>query len=444
MAAKKGFFQKADQKKQYSENVLNNADETYRPKSRGRVKNPMSSNTMSGEEVDTFTDPLHLSRSASLQSNSKGSIGSAFTGPLAKQKKLEAQRMEAERPQTSQPKETAIQNAQAQIQPSQEVQAQSFFNAARLGRGKKKTDIAMRVRAPKQPKKLSNADLNTQSEPHDYAEVTEISEEQLSELSLPQSIFAAPAGCRNMPLVESPQLECAQFEAPQIETDSNIVEAMRALEDDVQESRGCYEPIQESEVEMARALGFQKLCFRAPAAHEMAYELEFDQISADEFAHQAPAQPLSGMIPLEEQLRDASVELIAEPLTENSESADLGLVFEPQDYRRDLKKTRMLSIPKQGVKRSHRGTIEAVFQPNGRVVEAQYNRCGILIEVSVAGAMKLTRSAETGKWTMSYSDGSQPVDEVDNVTFDRLGNLSYSTADGAMTVICADGTILQK
>lgn len=164
---------------------------------------------------------------------------------------------------------------------------------------------------------------------------------------------------------------------------ADVIEAIQALEVDVQHSRGNYEPIGESEAELMKSML-------------------------------------------------------------GSSAGELGLIFEPKDYRRDANKTDLLSIPKQGIKRSNRGTIEAVFQPTGTVVEAQYNRCGILIEVSVAGAIKLTRSAETGDWSMSYCDGTQPVNKVNDVGFDRLGNLSFSSEDGHMTMICADGSVVQK
>ena len=145
-----------------------------------------------------------------------------------------------------------------------------------------------------------------------------------------------------------------------------------------------------------------------------------------------------------ETLDASDAELFEEPLTKEASAAELGLSFDPDVYRKDRKKTQVLNAPKQGIKRSHRGTIEAVFQPNGKVVEAQYNRCGILTEVSVGDAVKLTRAADTGKWTMNYLDGSQPVNRISNVAFDRLGNLCYSTEDGRTTVICADGRVVEK
>jgi hypothetical protein len=154
-----------------------------------------------------------------------------------------------------------------------------------------------------------------------------------------------------------------------------------------------------------------------------------------------PAVMLEAMQALEVDVQESSGNY--EPIEENS-AAEVGLSFDAEACREDTKKTRFLNVPKQGIKRSRRGTIEAVFQPNGNIVQAQYNRCGILIEVRVGGAMKLTRAADTGKWTMYYMDGSQPVNRVKGVAFDRLGNLSYSTEDGRTTVICADGRVIEK
>jgi hypothetical protein len=317
MAAKKGFFQKGDQKKQYSQKVLHDVEDAYRPKSKKRARNPISSNTMSGEDPDAGEEKLEPVQQASMQSRFKKAVDYAFAGPQAKRKKkveLQPQSVAEETPET----------------------------------------VAAQVFAP--PESLRT--------------------------SVPE-----------------------------------VLEAMQALEADVQESRGNYEPIQESEIQSARKLGLKSLLFNHASQLEnqnqvdMQYQLEFGAIDADEF---------------------------------HCSSGEVGLTFEPQDYRNDAKKTQMLNVPTQGIKRSNRGTIEAVYQPNGNVVQAQYNRCGILVEVNIAGAMRLTRSAETGKWSMSCSDGSSPANSVDNVGFDKLGNLCYSTDDGHTTMICADGRVIQR
>lgn len=294
MAAKKGFFQKADQKKQYSQKVLHDVEDAYRPKNKRRAQNPISSNTLSGEELDSEGETLQPKQNVSKPSRFKKAVDYAFAGPQAKQKK---------------PVET-----------------------------------------------------KSQSVPQEKAQ------------TVSAQVFAPPDSLR------------------EAQPPTDVLEAMQALEADVQETRGNYEPIQEAEIQSVRELGLQSLLCNVPEPSVM----------------------------------------------------HLGLSFEPQDYRNDAKKTQMLNLPTQGIKRSNRGTIEAVYQPNGNVVQAQYNRCGILIEVSIAGAMRLFRSAETGRWSISYADGSLPVNSVANVAFDRLGNLCFSTDDGKTTMICADGRVIER
>lgn len=316
MAMKKGFFQKADRKKQYSDNVLNNVESVYRPKKRGRVKNPISSNTMSGEEPDTLDEDLSPQNQAKTQERFRNPVGYSFVGPQAK-------------------RQMPLPEAEASIAEPSVCEEEA-------------PPVVVFAAPPGFEQFAQPAESKMQSS-------------QQSKLSQPEiQVFTGS-------IDSEPDCE-------PLSTDE-IIEAMKVLEIDVQESRGNYDPLQESEI--------QKL-------------------------------------------------------------ADLGLRFEPDNYRKDTKKTRFLNRPMQGIKRSNRGTIEAVFQPDGKVIEAQYNRCGILIEVSVAGAMKLTRSAETGKWSMSCSDGSQPVNSITNVSFDRLGNLCYSTQDGRQTFICADGRVVEK
>lgn len=424
MAAKKGFFQKADQKKQYSQNVLNNVESAYRPSKRGRIRNPISSNTLSGEEPDTLEENVEQPQQAQSHVGLRNPVGYAFAGPQAKRKKLEAQI------------EAAASAKIVSKEESQEAEAAARVFAApcgldenakpapeqKLESKKRKTQAGVTKKSPKKSVKLSRPEIQVRTGPI-------FNEPQEPEIRV---ISGALPASKNAPEPESSQLE----------------EAMKTLEDDVQVSRGNYEPIGESEIQVVRSMGFQSLFCCKPANNEMQYELEFDSICADQFnqteitqqsqpdGNQMAAETISALV--------AEAELFEETLIDEAGPAQLGLSFEPQNYRKDTKKTQFLTLPQQGIRRSNRGTIEAVFQPNGKVVEAQYNRCGILIEVSVAGAMKLTRSAETGRWTISYSDGGQPVESISNVAFDRLGNLCYSTEDGRTTVICADGRVVEK
>jgi hypothetical protein len=475
MAAKKGFFQKTDQKKQYSENVLNNVESAYRPKNRGRVKNPISSNTMSGEEVEDFADPLTGQQESAPQSRFRKPVGYAFAGPQAKRQNNQAQVEAAVPAQT-------VESAQAQAPGAQFEQAveAEFVHVEEVERAqpepeiqvrtgkplKKKTNAAMPKSAPKKSKKLSQPEIQVftgnPSKKPSQPEIQVSTGNPFKKLS--QSEIQVRTGRRSkiMSLPEIAGLSEKPIGGPTVETSvalelieaAIMLEAMQELEVDVQESKGNYEPIEEAEVQVAKSLGFQRLFNVPPAKSALQYELDLDSIAMEEFqpsdAVELQPQPdtRESNPPADtvqvETLDATEAELLEEPLTEEVSAAELGLSFDPQAYGKDKKKTMALNAPKQGIKRSHRGTIEAVFQPNGKVVEAQYNRCGILIQVDVAGAMKLTRSADNGTWTMSFCDESQPVNKVSNVSFDRLGNLCYSTEDGHTTVICADGRVVEK
>ncbi len=512
MAGKKGFFQKADQKKQYSENVLNNVDSVYRPKNRGRVKNPMSSNTMSGEEPGTLEGFDEQVAEVMQKSSLRNPVGYAFAGPQAKRQKMEAQAQANASAKvvaagdddldsgTSATVFAAPPGFAKTAQPVPEVNAApveyaDFVEIAdtsapepeiqvRTGRAsKKKTDVAIQKSKPKNSRKLSQPEIQVRtgalapklsqpeiqvrtgalapkpSQPEirvrrgSRSKKLSLPEIQVTEERLEEKTEAEVQPITGLKIDQQVAIELIQV--------ADVLEAMQALEADVQESQGHYEPLQESEIQLARSLGFEGLFFKAPRKIELQYELDLSSPVAVELQQEQVepenAAPIDLDAPDEIDAQDEAIDdtvddallcaeaadLYDEPLLEAASAAELGLVFEPQNYRKDTKKTQFLTIPKQGIKRSNRGTIEAVFQPNGKVVEAQYNRCGILIEVSVAGAMKLTRSAETGKWTMSYSDGSQPDNSISSVNFDRHGNLSYRTEDGTMTVICSDGSIIQ-
>lgn len=489
MAGKKGFFQKADHKKQYSENVLNNVDSVYRPKNRGRVKNPMSSNTMSGEEPGTLEGFDEQVAEKTQQSSRRNPVGSVFAGPAAKRQKLDAQAQANASAKVMLPEDDEAGDA---APPAQVFAAPRGFAQPTEKVSKKKTDAAIQKNKPKKSRKLSRPEIQVRtgalaaklsqpeiqvrtgmpakklSEPEIQVRTGRLSKKlSLPEIQITTGLFKPEQEAQLQPT----GLKIEQEVAIELIQVADVLEAMQTLEADVQESHGQYEPVQEDEIQLAKSLGFQRLFFRAPDKSELQYELDLEPISQDEFEPNHAAalesqtesntacetdlqEELHGESAAAEETIDDTVDdsmlcakdadLYEEPLTAAASAAELGLVFEPQNYRKDTKKTQFLTIPKQGIKRSNRGTIESVFQPNGKVVEAQYNRCGILIEVSVAGAMKLTRSADTGKWTMSYSDGSQPVNSINNVTFDRYGNLSYSTEDGFTTVICADGSIIQR
>ncbi len=492
MAAKKGFFQKTDQKKQYSENVLSNVESAYRPKNRGRVKNPISSNTMSGEEVEDFAEPLNNQQDSTQQARFRKPVGYAFAGPQAKRQKNQAKSENIE-PVQEQETEAVQEQAKesAQVQPSESVQVEETVLEkqpepeiqVRTGNPlKKKTSAAMQKPAPKKSKKLSQPEIQVStgnpfkklSQPEiqvstgnpfkklSQPEIQVSTGNPFKKLSQPEIEVRTGGHSKKMSLPEIPGRTDKPIAGPTLETSvafelmqaAIMLEAMQELENDVQESKGNYEPVEEAEVKVANSLGFQKLFNLAPAKNALQYELDLDSIGMDEFQQTEAIEMQSQPATLEAQPEPEYVqvesfdatdaELFEEPLTGEVSAAELGLSFDPQSYSKDNKKTKALNTPKQGIKRSHRGTIEAVFQPNGKVVEAQYNRCGILIQVNVAGALKLTRSADNGTWTMSYCDESQPANKVSNVSFDRLGNLCYCTEDGHTTVICADGRVVEK
>ncbi len=456
MATKKGFFQKPDQKKQYSENLLSNVDSAYRPKGKGRVRNPISSNTMSGEEAETFDEPLTQLQESAQHGRYKNPVGYAFAGPQAKRQKRQAQaestaptHLEAETPVAAEPAAfEAVTTAQKEVVSQPEIQVRTGAVPK-----KKKSEVAIQKSTPKKSKKLSEPEIRVRTG-------NLVQEESQPEIQVRTGnpFFGKP--------VAGPTLETTvAFELLQA---AIMLEAMQELEADVQETKGNYEPVEATEVQAVKTMG--NLFFKAPAPNPIQYELDFDSIDTKEFEQSEPveqkSEPPSVSIEVCQQDADPSTffmsfskpeaaqdfgeslnasgaDLYEEPLTQEASAAELGLSFDPQSYRKE-KTTAMLNVPKQGIKRSNRGTIEAVFQPNGNVVKAQYNRCGILTEVKVGAAMKLTRSARTGDWTMSYCDGSQPVNRISNVAFDRLGNLCFCTEDGHTTVICADGSVVEK
>ncbi|MBC7998728.1 MAG: hypothetical protein IAF58_12340, partial [Leptolyngbya sp.] len=128
-------------------------------------------------------------------------------------------------------------------------------------------------------------------------------------------------------------------------------------------------------------------------------------------------------------------------------AAEQALKFDPDFYRDDKNKTQVLDLPvlpKQGIKRSHRGTIEAVFQPNGLALEAEYNRCGMLTKVDLPDGNKLVRCPDTGLWSKFDPQESLVEEKIRSVAFDRLGNLAFISEAGRTTMICIDGRVVEN
>jgi hypothetical protein len=125
----------------------------------------------------------------------------------------------------------------------------------------------------------------------------------------------------------------------------------------------------------------------------------------------------------------------AEEPTEEGDGAlivDLGRTMEINDF---LAKTA----------RTPRGTIEFVRLPGGRKITPLYNRCGIMTGVEFSDGVKIIKSDGEFPWLVLDADG-QPVEElkIKYLTFDRLGNLIYTTAEGEKTTLKTDGTVLTE
>lgn len=234
MAGKIGFFQKGEQKKQYSDKVLNNVENAYRPKNRARAKNPISSNTLSGEEPDTLEESFELQQQSAQQGRFRNPVGYAFAGPQAKRQKLAAQ------------SETNA-SSKSSVKGEERVEAPSVVFAAPPGLEKTVDPVE---RQPSKSRNLSQPEIQVRT----------------------GNPFQKPAP------------EVQEKEALATSQEHEVLTAMRELEADVQESRGNYEPLKEGEIEIAKSLGFKHLFCNRPALGELEYELEFDLISTDEFS----------------------------------------------------------------------------------------------------------------------------------------------------------------
>lgn len=239
MAGKIGFFQKGDPKKQYSDNVLNNVESAYRPKNRGRARNPISSNTLSGEEPESLEENFELQQQLTQQGRYRNPVGYAFAGPQAKRQKLAAQT-------------EANVSAKNLAKAEEQGDAPSIVFAAPAGLEKTVEPVK---RQPKKSRKLSQPEIQVRTgNPFQQPEP----EAQVQPQAQKQEVLVATQ-------------------------EDEVLAAMQQLEADVQESKGTYEPIKESEIEVARSLGFKHLFCNRPALRELQYELEFDLISTDEF-----------------------------------------------------------------------------------------------------------------------------------------------------------------
>lgn len=106
-------------------------------------------------------------------------------------------------------------------------------------------------------------------------------------------------------------------------------------------------------------------------------------------------------------------------------------------------KTAILRVPKKGVVRSSRGTVELLVHADGRTFKPSYNKCGILVGVHCSDGFTLLRNACSGEWNLFGPDGSiTNEDTISSVSFDKRGNLSYQSDSGRIVTLKVDGTIV--
>lgn len=104
-------------------------------------------------------------------------------------------------------------------------------------------------------------------------------------------------------------------------------------------------------------------------------------------------------------------------------------------------KTGILRLPKEGVVKSSRGTVQLLVQKNGRTMKPRYNQCGLLIGVEMSDGWELVYMPKRNRWVIFNHDGTTPLPlKITSVSFDQKGNLWYVTADGQRTIFYTDGT----
>ncbi len=105
-------------------------------------------------------------------------------------------------------------------------------------------------------------------------------------------------------------------------------------------------------------------------------------------------------------------------------------------------KTAFFKLPKSGVVRSSRGTVELLVHKNGRTFRPNYNKVGILLRVDVSDGFALVRSTNGTSWQMLDKDGESIENErIHTVAFDKRGNLWYETVGGRKVVFHIDGNV---
>lgn len=104
------------------------------------------------------------------------------------------------------------------------------------------------------------------------------------------------------------------------------------------------------------------------------------------------------------------------------------------------KKTGILRLPSLGVVRSSQGTVELLVHASGLTFKPTYNRCGILVSVTISDGRKIDRTMRGG-WRLIDADGFVVKEEITTVSFDKKGNLWYRTASGKVVTFFVDGRV---
>ncbi len=109
----------------------------------------------------------------------------------------------------------------------------------------------------------------------------------------------------------------------------------------------------------------------------------------------------------------------------------------------EKKKTAIFKLPQTGIVTSSRGTVELLVHKGGRLFRPHYNPVGILLRVDVSDGFSFVREEkDLTHWEMTDHSGN-PLDEdsIQNVAFDKKGNLWYETAAGRKTKFLVDGGV---
>lgn len=117
-------------------------------------------------------------------------------------------------------------------------------------------------------------------------------------------------------------------------------------------------------------------------------------------------------------------------------------VFETELNKRDPNKTELLNIPKVGVVRGHRGTLELVVLQSGLVLTPSYNSIGMLKSVKTSDGLTFAQAPDGKTWDILDKSG-EALNKlpITSLTFDKKGNLSFISSDGTSATLNIDGSV---